>query len=121
METMYVIVFCTVVSWWFISIILRNNKNTFLGASQIFMLVFLIEMIVLFTSVEDKPMVSEEMPIAEQSDIDSMTQRIDSIQDEIKEIRKKTDEVTQRIDSADTDSLLIIFRRYVSRGGFGKD
>ena len=121
MEIIYVVVFCTVVSWWLISIILRNSKNAFIGASAVFMLVFLIEMIVLFTSAEDEPMVSEEVPIAEQPDIDSITQRIDSIQDEIKEIRKKTDEVTQRIDSADVDSLLIIFRRYVSGSGFGKD
>lgn len=121
MEIAYVIVFCTVILWWPISVALRNNKNTFVGASAIFMLVFLIEMIVLFTSVENEPMVSEEIPIIEQPDIDSLTQEIDSIKDEIEEIRKETDEVMQRIDSADTDSLLILFRQYVSGGRFGKD
>lgn len=120
-EIAYVVVFCTVILWWLISIIIRSNKNNFIGASAIFMLVFLIEMIVLFTSVEDKPIASEEVPIAEQPDIDSLTQEIDSIKDEIEETRKETDEVMQRIDSADTDSLLILFRRYVSGGRFGKD
>lgn len=120
-EIIYIVVFCTVILWWLISIVLRNSKNAFIGTSTIFMLVFLIEMIVLFTSVEDKPMVSEEVPIAEQPDIDSLTQEIDSIRNEIEEIRKETDETMQRIDSADTDSLLILFRRYVSGGRFGKD
>lgn len=120
-EIVYVVVFCTVILWWPISVALRNNKDAFVGASAIFMLVFLIEMIVLFTSMENEPTVSEEIPIAEQSDIDSLTQEIDSIKDEIEEIRKGTDEVVQRIDSADTDSLLILFRQYVSGGRFGKD
>jgi len=121
MEITYVVVFCTVILWWPISIVLRNNKDAFVGASAVFMLVFLIEMIVLFMSVKDEPIVSEEIPIAEQPDIDSLTQEIDSIKDEIEEIRKETDEVMQRIDSADTDSLLILFRQYVSGGRFGKD
>lgn len=121
MEIAYVVVFCTVISWWLVSIILRSNKKVFIGASVIFMLGFLIEMIVLFTSVEDEPTVSEEIPIIEQPDIDSLTQEIDSIKDEIEEIRKETDEVVQRIDSADADSLLILFRRYVSGGRFSKD
>lgn len=117
----YVVVFCTVMSWWLVSIMLRSNKKVFIGASVIFMLGFLIEMIVLFTSVKDEPVVSKGIPIAEQPDIDSLTQEIDSIRHEIKEIRKKTDEAMQRIDSACTDSLLIIFRRYVSGSRFGKD
>lgn len=120
-EIVYVVVFCTVILWWPISVALRNNKDAFVGASAIFMLVFLIEMIVLFTSMEDEPIVSKEIPIAEQPDIDSLTQEIDSIKDEIEEIRKETDEVMQRINSADTDSLLILFRQYVSGGRFGKD
>lgn len=120
-EVAYVVVFCTVMSWWLASIILRSNKDAFIGASVIFIAGFLIEMIVLFASVEDEPVVSKEVPIAEQPDIDSLTQEIDSIRHEIKEVRKKTDEAMQRIDSACTDSLLIIFRRYVSGGGFGKD
>lgn len=121
MEVAYVVVFCTVMSWWLVSIILRSNKKVFIGASAIFILGFLIEMIVLFTSVEDEPVISKEIPIAEQPDIDSLTQEIDSIKHEIKEVRKKTDEAMQRIDSACADSLLILFRRYVSGGGFGKD
>lgn len=120
-EIIYVVVFCTVTLWWPISVALRNNKDAFVGASVIFMLVFLIEMIVLFTSVKDEPTVSEEIPIIEQPDIDSLTQKIDSIKNKIEEIRKETDEAMQRIDSADTDSLLILFRRYVSGGRFGKD
>ena len=120
-EIVYVVVFCTVILWWPISVALRNNKDAFVGASAIFMLVFLIEMIVLFTSMENEPTVSEEIPIAEQPDIDSLTQEIDSIKDEIEEIRKETDEVMQRINSADTDSLLILFRQYVSGSRFGKD
>ena len=120
-EVVYVVIFCTVVSWWLISIMLRSNKNAFIGISVVFMLAFLIEMIVLFTSVKDEPMASEEVPIAEQPDIDSLTQRIDSMKDKIEEIRKEKDEVVQRIDSADTDSLLILFRQYVSGDGFGKD
>lgn len=120
-EIVYVVVFCTVILWWPISVVLRNNKDAFVGASAIFMLVFLIEMIVLFTSFENEPTISEEISIIEQPDIDSLTQEIDSIKDEIEEIRKETDEVMQRIDSADTDSLLILFRQYVSGGRFGKD
>lgn len=120
-EVAYVVVLCTVVLWWLISIILRSNRDAFIGASVIFIAGFLVEMIILFTSIEDEPMVSKEIPIAEQPDIDSLTQEIDNIRHEIKEIRKKTDEAMQRIDSACTDSLLIIFRRYVSGGGFGKD
>lgn len=121
MEIAYVVVFCTVLSWWLVSIMLRSNKNAFIGASAVFMLGFLIEMIVLFTSVKDKSVVSKEVPITEQPDIDSLTQEIDSIKHEIKEVRKKADEAMQRIDSACTDSLLIIFRRYVSGSGFGKN
>ena len=120
-EIIHVIIFCTVLSWWLVSIMLRSNKNAFIGTSTVFMLAFLIEMIVLFTSVKDEPSVSEEVPIAEQPDIDSLTQRIDSMKDKIEEIKKETDETVQRIDSAGTDSLLMLFRQYVSGGGFGKD
>lgn len=67
------------------------------------------------TEGSDEPeTIIKEVPISEKQDVDSLTGVIDSLENEINRLKNEKKMELEKVDSMPNDSVLLLFRKYVS-------
>lgn len=67
------------------------------------------------TEGSDEPeTIIKEVPISEKQDVDSLTGVIDSLENEINRLKNEKKMELEKVDSMPGDSVLLLFRKYVS-------
>lgn len=95
----------------------RIKAGNFLVTFAVMMLLSYFGMLIAaaFTEDSDEPeTVIKEVPISEEQDVDSLTGVIDSLENEINRLRNEKKMELEKVDSMPGDSILLLFRKYVS-------
>lgn len=67
------------------------------------------------TEGSDEPeTIIKEVPISEKQDVDSLTGVIDSLENKINRLKNEKKMELEKVDSMPNDSVLLLFRKYVS-------
>ena len=96
----------------------RMKARNFLMAFAVMTLLSYLGMFIAAVCTEDSDepeTVIKEVPISEEQDVDSLTGVIDSLENEINRLRSEKKMELEKVDSMPNDSVLLLFRKYVSR------
>ena len=94
----------------------RIKAGNFLVTFAVMMLLSYFGMLIAaYIAEPDEPeTVIKEVPISEEQDVDSLTGVIDSLENEINRLRNEKKMELEKVDSIPDDSVLLLFRKYVS-------
>lgn len=95
----------------------RIKAGNFLVTFAVMMLLSYFGMLIAATCTEgsDEPeTVIKEVPIGDEQDVDSLTGVIDSLENEINRLKNEKKMELEKVDSMPNDSVLLLFRKYVS-------
>lgn len=95
----------------------RTKAGNFLVAFAVMMLLSYFGMLIVAACIEDSDepeTVIKEVPISEEQDVDSLTGVIDSLENEINRLKNEKKMELEKVDSMPGDSVLLLFRKYVS-------
>lgn len=95
----------------------RTKAGNFLVVFAVMMLLSYFGMLIVAACIEDSDepeTVIKEVPISEEQDVDSLTSVIDSLENEINRLKNEKKMELEKVDSMPGDSVLLLFRKYVS-------
>ena len=95
----------------------RIKAGNFLVTFAVIMLLSYFGMLIVSACTEDSDepeTIIKEVPISEEQDVDSLTGVIDSLENEINRLKDEKKMELEKVDSMPGDSVLLLFRKYVS-------
>lgn len=95
----------------------RMKARNFLMAFAVMTLLSYLGMFIaaVYTKDSDEPeTVIKKVPISKEQDVDSLTGVINSLENEINRLRNEKKMELEKVDSMPNDSVLLLFRKYVS-------